>query len=153
MKRYLTRHPSALSSPAAVSALEVLQQVQQHIHLTFAHLKVIAEAAGIADMYHTRRGTAGRSGGAVIAVIQVKHSMSASPIVQGLKTSKVQHFHCAGAGTGVFAEEEDGFDDALAGLDVDEVVAASQQGPQRQRSPPYGRSGEALILSSCLGMP
>ncbi|CAL5220539.1 g2574 [Coccomyxa viridis] len=47
----------------------------------------------------------------------------------------------AGAGTGVFEEEEDGFDDALAGLDVDEAVAASQQGPQSQRSSHYEGSG------------
>lgn len=139
--RYLIRHLSALNSPAAVSAMEPLQQVQQHPHPTFACLTLIAEAAGIAEMFHATRGSAVRSGGALITVFPAKPSSSESRAWQGLNTSETWHLYYAGASTGVFAEEEDGFDDALAGLDVDQVVAASQQGTQSQHSSPSGRPG------------
>lgn len=56
---------------------------------------------------------------------------------------------CAGACTGVFASEEDDFDDALASLDVEELVAASQRGTQSHGSPPTGRSGVTPSPTLC----
>ena len=140
--RCLIKHPSELSGLAGVNAMELLQQVQ-HFHLTFGCLTVIAEAAGITDMFRAPRRVTVRNGGALTTVIPTKHSLSASP-------AGVWHLCYAGAGTGVFEEEEDGFDDALAGLDVDEAVAASQQGPQSQRSSHYEGSGGALPPKQCI---
>ena len=45
---------------------------------------------------------------------------------------------------GVFAAEDDGFDDALASLDVEELVAASQRTASKKHSPPPERSGGTL---------